>query len=75
MTHWAAPDAWERNATAMDAALRDEGQPSDFSLGMLQVVFPAYDIPEIVRRLHNHMAGRVVVPAPADWTTVGRGRG
>lgn len=72
MVHWAAPDAWERRASAMDRAMRNEKQTSDFNLNMLQVCFPGYDVAEIVRRLDGHLAGRVVPPAPADWSTVGR---
>jgi hypothetical protein len=72
MTHWAAPDAWERRSAAMDAAMHDESQPSNFQLSMLQVCLPGYDIPELHRRLLNHLAGRTVPPAPADWTTVSR---
>jgi hypothetical protein len=72
MVHWATPDAWERRASAMDRAMRDETQASDFNLDTLQVCFPRYDVAEIVRRLEGHLAGRVVPPAPADWGTVGR---
>jgi hypothetical protein len=39
---------------------------------MVQVCFPRYDVAEIVRRLDGHLAGRVVPPAPVDWSTVGR---
>jgi hypothetical protein len=31
-----------------------------------------YDIPEITRRLTEHAAGRLIPPAPTDWSTVGR---
>jgi hypothetical protein len=72
MTHWAAPDAWEVKIKPMDAAMFREEQPSDFGPRLLQVSFPAYDLPELTRRLHEHAAGRTVPPAPADWSTVGR---
>lgn len=72
MTHWAAPDAWDITVKPMDGAMLDELRESDFSLRLLQVSFPAYDLPELIRRLHEHAAGRTVDPAPADWSTVGR---
>ncbi|WP_328792918.1 MULTISPECIES: hypothetical protein [unclassified Streptomyces] len=68
MTHWAAPDAIK----PMDAAMFQGDQPSDFALRPLQVSFPAYDLPELTWRLREHIAGRTVPPAPADWSTVGR---
>ncbi|WP_327388927.1 hypothetical protein [Streptomyces sp. NBC_01207] len=72
MTHWAAPDAWDVKIKPMDAAMFQGDQPSDFALRPLQVSFPAYDLPELTRRLREHIAGRTVPPAPADWSTVGR---
>jgi hypothetical protein len=72
MVHWAAPDAWRINAKPFDRAMFNEKLPSSFQLRMLQVTFPQYDIPEIVRRLEEHAAGRHVPPAPTDWSTVGR---
>ncbi|WCD91094.1 hypothetical protein KPP03845_200055 (plasmid) [Streptomyces xanthophaeus] len=72
MTHWAAPDAWDVKIKPMDAAMFRGDQPSDFGLRLLQVSFPAYDLPELTRRLREHAAGRTVPPAPADWSTVGR---
>ncbi|MBV6701871.1 hypothetical protein KV557_33020 [Kitasatospora aureofaciens] len=72
MTHWAAPDAWDVNVKPMDVAMRHEQVESQFHLRLLQVSFPAYDLPELVRRLGEHAAGRSVAPAPADWSTVGR---
>jgi hypothetical protein len=72
MVHWAAPDAWRINVRPYDAAMRDEAARSDFDLRLMQIMFPQYDIPEITRRLTEHAAGRLVDPAPTDWTTVGR---
>lgn len=72
MTHWAALDAWDVKIKPMDAAMFQGDQPSDFALRLLQVSFPAYDLPELTRRLREHIAGRTVPPAPADWSTVGR---
>ncbi|MCW6010649.1 hypothetical protein K1W54_39780 [Micromonospora sp. CPCC 205371] len=72
MVHWAAPDAWRINAKPYDRAMFDETAPSTFELRLMQVTFPQYDIPEITRRLDEHAAGRIVQPAPTDWSTVGR---
>ncbi|WP_406110203.1 hypothetical protein OG698_45730 [Streptomyces sp. NBC_01003] len=72
MTHWAAPDAWDVNIKPTDAAMFQEDRPSHFGLRLLQVSFPAYDLPELTRRLREHAAGRTVPLAPADWSTVGR---
>lgn len=72
MTHWAAPDAWDVKAKPYDAAMRQEELKSQFQFRLLQVSFPAYDMPELLRRLQEHAAGRTVAPAPADWSTVGR---
>ncbi|MFJ4629267.1 hypothetical protein [Streptomyces sp. NPDC088847] len=72
MTHWAAPDAWDVKIKPMDAAMFKEALPSNFRLQLLQVSFPAYDLPELTQRLRDHAAGRSVPPAPADWSTVGR---
>jgi hypothetical protein len=52
--------------------MRDEQAESGFSLRLMQIMFPQYDIPEITRRLTEHAAGRLVPPAPTDWSTVGR---
>jgi len=76
MTHWAAPDAWDVNVKPYDAAMLHETRESDFELRLFQVCFPKYDLAEILRRLEEYEAGRLVAPEPADWTTVGRpGRG
>ncbi|MFJ3339458.1 hypothetical protein [Streptomyces sp. NPDC086766] len=56
----------------MDVATRQEELESEFHLRLLQVSFPASDLPELVRRLREHAAGRSVAPTPADWSTVGR---
>ncbi|WP_367318388.1 hypothetical protein [Streptomyces sp. HUAS ZL42] len=72
MTHWAAPDAWDVTIKPMDAAMFKDDQPSRFRLQLLQVSFPAADLPELTRRLRDHAAGRSVPPAPADWSSVGR---
>ncbi|MFJ8200985.1 hypothetical protein [Streptomyces sp. NPDC096152] len=72
MTHWAAPGAWDVKIKPMDVAMRQEELESEFHLRLLQVSFPASDLPELVRRLHEHAAGRSIAPAPADWSTVGR---
>jgi hypothetical protein len=72
MVHWAAPDAWRINVRPYDVAMFDERLPSEFRLRLIQVMFPQYDIPEIVRRLNEHAAGRLVAPTPTDWSTVGR---
>ncbi|QES51887.1 hypothetical protein DEJ50_32615 [Streptomyces venezuelae] len=72
MTHWAAPDAWDVTVKPMDAAMFQEKLASRFRLQLLQVSFPAYDLPELTRRLREHAAGRSIPPAPTDWTTVGR---
>jgi hypothetical protein len=72
MTHWAAPDAWDVTAKPCDVAMRQEHMKSRFRLHLLQVSFPAYDLPELLRRLRERIAGRTVAPAPADWSTVGR---
>lgn len=72
MVHWAAPDAWRVSVKPYDKAMFDEKAPSTFELRLMQVTFPQYDIPEITRRLDAHAAGRVVEPAPTDWSTVGR---
>ncbi|MGW3285179.1 hypothetical protein ACWDR3_11105 [Streptomyces sp. NPDC001002] len=40
--------------------------------GWMLIDFPASDLPEPTRRLHEHVAGRSVPPTPADWSTVGR---
>ena len=71
MTHWAAPDAWEAKIKPMDVALRHPHLGSRFELRLPRVSFPGYDLPELLRRLHEHAAGRSVAPAPADSTTVG----
>jgi hypothetical protein len=60
------------NARPYDTAMRDEQAESDFSLRLMQIMFPQYDIPEIARRLTEHAAGRLVPPAPTGWSTVGR---
>jgi hypothetical protein len=70
MVHWAAPDAWDASVKVDDDAASDERRESAFGLWMLQIHFPKYDIPEITRRLVNFRAGRLVAPAPTDWTTV-----
>ncbi|MEU1694242.1 hypothetical protein [Streptomyces hirsutus] len=72
MTHWAAPDAWDVMVKPMDVAMRQEHLESQFRLQLLQVSFPAYDLPELTRRLREHAAGHSVAPAPTDWSTVGR---
>ncbi|WP_314246743.1 hypothetical protein [Streptomyces sp. DSM 40907] len=72
MTHWAAPDAWDVKIKPMDVAMFREESPSRFELRLLQVSFPAYDLRELTRRLHEYAAGRSVAPAPTDWSTVGR---
>jgi hypothetical protein len=72
MVHWAAPDAWRINVKPYDAAMFDETVPSQFHLRLMQVMFPQYDIPELVRRLDNHTDGHVIPPTPTDWSTVGR---
>jgi hypothetical protein len=72
MVHWAAPDAWRVECRPYDAAMSDERRPSTFNLDLMQVAFPQYDIPELVRRLTAHAEGRTVEPAPTDWSTVGR---
>ncbi|PGH47188.1 hypothetical protein [Streptomyces sp. Ru87] len=72
MTHWAAPDAWDVTVKPMDVAMFQKELPSQFRLQLLQVGLPAYDLPELTRRLREHAAGRSVPPAPADWRTVGR---
>ena len=72
MVHWAAPDAWRVDVKPYDAAMFDETVPSRFGLRLMQVMFPQYDIAEIVRRLNDHAAGQVVPPAPTDWSSVGR---
>ncbi|MGW6981399.1 hypothetical protein ACWGE1_18420 [Streptomyces sp. NPDC054932] len=72
MTHWAAPGAWDVKIKPMDAAMFEEDLPSQFGIHLLQVSFPASDLPELTRRLRDHVAGRSVPPAPADWSTVGR---
>ncbi|MFH9796064.1 hypothetical protein [Streptomyces virginiae] len=72
MTHWAAPDAWDVTVKPIDWAMHEDTVPSQFRLHLLQVSFPAYDLPELTRRLREHAAGRSVPPARADWSTVGR---
>jgi hypothetical protein len=72
MVHWAAPDAWRINVKPYDSAMFDETTPSNFQLRLMQIMFPQYDIAEIVRRLSNHAAGQLSAPARTDWTTVGR---
>ncbi|MFJ9594432.1 hypothetical protein ACIRS3_16870 [Streptomyces virginiae] len=72
MTHWAAPDAWDVNVKPIDWAMYEDTTPSQFRLHLLQVSFPAYDLPELTHRLREHAAGRSVPPARADWSTVGR---
>ncbi|MEV4423946.1 hypothetical protein ACN9M0_04085 [Streptomyces sp. R-07] len=72
MTHWAAPDAWQVGIKPMDAAMFDEEQPSRFRPQLLDVNFPGYDLPELTRRLHAHVAGEQVPPGPVDWSSVGR---
>ncbi|MEJ3742780.1 hypothetical protein WEI85_05780 [Actinomycetes bacterium KLBMP 9797] len=72
MVHWAAPDAWRINVKPYDTAMFDETTPSNFQLRLMQVMFPQYDIAEIVRRLNDHAAGQIIPPTPTDWTTVGR---
>ncbi|MEV0611064.1 hypothetical protein AB0I61_32395 [Polymorphospora rubra] len=74
MTHWAAPGAWDVNVKPMDVAMFDETRESRFQFRLLQVCFPASDLPEILRRLGRFEAGELVAPAPTDWTTVGRPR-
>lgn len=69
-----ASDAWDVKVKPMDVAMRQEASPSRFELRLLQVCFPAYDLGELHRRLEEYRAGRLVKPAPADWTTVGRPR-
>ncbi|MFJ9933690.1 hypothetical protein ACIRSJ_11220 [Streptomyces virginiae] len=72
MTHWAAPDARDVTVKPMDWAMHEDTMPSQFRLHLLQVSFPAYDVPELTRRLRGHAAGRSAPPAPADRSTVGR---
>jgi hypothetical protein len=66
MTHWAAPDAWETNVKAMDLAMFSGAPKSSFGLQLLQVSFPAYDLAELLRRLHEHLAARNAAPAAAN---------
>ncbi|MFR9775369.1 hypothetical protein ACL02O_04830 [Micromonospora sp. MS34] len=73
-THWAAPHAWDVKVKPMDLAMFDETLPSSFALRLLQVCFPASDLPEILHRLDRYEAGELVPPAATDWTTVGRPR-
>lgn len=68
MTHRAAPDAWDVNVKPMDAAMFQGDQPPDFGLRLLQVRFPAHELPELTRRLREHAAGPTVPPEPADWS-------
>ncbi|WP_189697774.1 hypothetical protein [Streptomyces chromofuscus] len=56
----------------INAAMFQEDLPSRFRLQLLQVSFPAFDLPELTRRLRDHAAGRSEPPATADWSTVGR---
>lgn len=72
MVHWAAPDAWRIDVKPYDAAMFDEAVPSSFGLRLIQVMFPRYDVAELVRRLDDHAAGQVVPPAPTDWSSIGR---
>jgi hypothetical protein len=72
MTHWAAPDAWRLQARPYDAAMFDERRASTFDITMLQVMLPHRDLGETTRRLTDFTAGRLVEPAPTDWSTVGR---
>ncbi|MFF7993373.1 hypothetical protein ACFZDG_26700 [Kitasatospora xanthocidica] len=62
MTHWAAPDAWDVKVKPMDAAMFREESASQFGLRLLQVSFPAYDRPELTRRLREHAAVDVWSP-------------
>ncbi|GAA0468021.1 hypothetical protein Ade02nite_78810 [Paractinoplanes deccanensis] len=71
-THWAAPQAWQVTVKPMDLAMFDETMPSSFALRLLQVCFPATDLPEIENRLNRWSAGELVPPAPTDWASVGR---
>jgi hypothetical protein len=72
MVHWAAPDAWRVEVKPYDAAMFDETVPSRFHLPLMNVMFPQFDIGEIVRRLNDHANGQLVPPASTDWSTVGR---
>lgn len=56
----------------MDAAMFQEKLASRFRLQTPQVSFPVYGLPELIRCLREHAAGRSVPPAPTDWSTVGR---
>ncbi len=71
MTHWAAPDSWDVKIKPMDAAMFEGDQPSDFGLRLLQVSFPAHDLPELTRRLREHAAGRLPARVPAHGTAPG----
>ncbi|MGW6564823.1 hypothetical protein [Streptomyces sp. NPDC054975] len=67
-----APDAWDVTIQSMDRAVLQADLASRVSLQMLHVRFPAYDLRELTWRLRDHAAGRSVLLAPADWSTVGR---
>ncbi|GAB2585493.1 hypothetical protein Aab01nite_52810 [Paractinoplanes abujensis] len=70
MTHWAAPDSWHVNARPMDAAMFDSLRESRFALRLLLIRFPAYDGPEILRRLTAYAAGELIPPAPVDRSSM-----
>ncbi|WP_446215220.1 hypothetical protein [Micromonospora sp. IBHARD004] len=56
----------------MDAATFDQRQQSRFALRLLLVRFPRYDRAEILRRLNNYEADRLVEPGPIDRSSMGR---
>jgi len=72
MAHWAAPDSWDVSARPMDVATFNESLPSSFRPNLLLVRFPSYDRAEILRRLLEFEAGRVVRPGPIDRSSIGR---
>jgi hypothetical protein len=72
MAHWAAPDSWDVSARPMDSATFDEKLTSRFDLRLLLVRFPSYDRAEILRRLTEFEAGRLVPPGPVDRSSMGQ---
>jgi hypothetical protein len=72
MAHWAALDSWDVSARPMDAATFEQQQQSRFALRLLLVRFPSYDRAEILRRLADYEAGRLVAPGPIDRSSMGR---
>lgn len=77
MVHWAAPDAWELGVAVCDVAVEDAAEDevtpgvSVFEMvASVALSFPCGDIPEMLRRMCDHNAGRRAPPGEVDFSSI-----